>query len=649
MQSRYISFEQLKLKPFTTSQVRQLLEAIFTHIEISENALLRLYQLTNGNPYYLIEVIRLLVQDNKIVLGEGWWHGETLEDLELPTTIAIALQHKLQSCDEQVYTLLQQAAILGNSFRFDILLLMTAKDETTIEEQLTTATKAFLIREEQGSQAEDYRFCNTIIRQMLYDALSKRQRRRLHARAATATQEIYAHKLPRVYGILAYHFNAAALWPEAFEFATKAVEQAWKNEAWDEVDKYAQWVEEAVAGLKEISHQHPLLNLVLLMETKLKHASALMRAGHKINQAGQQADSALAIATKLNHGQFIARSKDILCELYWYQARFSEAIKLADEGLEAAQVANDERAKRLLHYHRGWVSWRSVPFAEALSHLRQACELAEMHQDSKLLAQARSFYGIVHHCQGAWREGTAYIRQGLELTRQLGDRRAESLICSLLMVTAYYQREHERLLELYENGLQVVRAVGWRIGEAYFHLLLGFDYLSPTNLQINQAWNFLQRGLAICQETGEKGFQLLATRGLAKVSTLIGESTQAIMRLQEMLSLLQRTGDLFEQVSTLCFLADAQETAGQIDAALASFTACQELSARLPFPIWQWQALYGEARCLDQLGNRALAIAKLDEACAIITKLRNGFETPKAASNFMQETEIVYQCLLDWQ
>jgi serine/threonine protein kinase/tetratricopeptide (TPR) repeat protein len=646
-QSRYSNFERIRLKPFGTQEVRQALDAIFHRIEISEREITHLCEVTSGNPYYLTELIRLLVSDKKIALGEGWWHCYSLQGMELPTTIGIAVQYKLEHCNKEIYELLSQAAVIGDSFRFDVLAILADKDEDELEKMLATAVKAFLIREERGSHGDEYRFYNTIIRQVLYDALGKRQKRRLHASAAAAIQEVYRNKLGRVYSTLAYHFNAANEWGQAFDFSVKALEQAWERDNWGEVAKHAQWAEEAAAGIEENPDDYDPLDQAVIAQAKIKYSTAMLRMG-KIDQAVTPAQTALEIAERLKNNSIMARTKDLLCEIHRFQGRFQAALKLADEGLEAAKAAGDNAAERLIHYHRGWVGWRVEPFDKALEHLSLACRMSEESSDMKVLVQARLYYGIVLHCQGDWREGSAVAMKGCELTQKLGDRYGETIAHTMLVLVSYYERRHERLREFYEAGIQIARTVGWRVGEAYFHILIGFDYLLPTNLDLSLAWDYLQRGVTICQETGEKGLLLLAGRGLAKIDTLTGQHPQAISKLQEILGVYKKFGEMFDQGAAYCFLGEAQEAAGNTEAALESFVACYEIAGKMPFPIWQWQALYGEARCLHRLGKTKQAVSKLSAACAVILKLRHEFESEESAANFIEETQVVYDALEEW-
>lgn len=643
-QSRYLTFEQIKLKPFDTSAIRAMLEAIFQRIEIASAEIDRLYEITSGNPYYLVELIRLLVNNNKISLGDGWWLCESLQEIELPTTIGIAVQYKLEQCSDEMKNLLTQAAVIGETFNFEVLAELSEMDEDELEKLISEAIKTFLIKEEKGSRGDDYRFYNATIRQVLYEALSKRQKRRLHSQAAEAIKTVYRSKLARVAGRLAYHYNAASEWQEAFEFARKAMEQAMEQEAWRSVARYSQWIEEAVTAIEESPEDYKPIDKVVLADLKLKCSLAMLRLGN-VGQAVTQAEQGLKIGLELNNNHLIARGKARLCEFGWFQGKFAEAIKLGDEGLVAAELAQDRISERHLHFHAGIASWRSMPFEMALKHLGKACELAEEDKDNRLLAQARTFNAVVLHCRGNWQEANLMIRKAKELAQNNNDFFGESRVYSVGSVIQYYERRHIELQEAHINAIELMRTIGWRIGEAYMHTMRGFDYLSPTNLDINQARDYLQRAMAVCQETGEKGFQLLIGRGMAKVATILGDYDSAITKLKELLNILRMIGDLFEQTATLCWLAEAYETADNLTEALSLYQECQSIAEKLQFPFWQWQALFGQGRCLQQLGKNKEAVSKLSSSCAIIVKLRKQFTSEQEAANFVAETQVVYDLL----
>jgi len=643
-QSRYLTFEQIKLKPFDNNDVRTMLEAIFQRIEIAPREIDRLSEITSGNPYYLVELVRLLVNENRISLGDGWWLCQSLEEIELPTTIGIAVEYKLEKCSEKLKNLLTQASVIGETFNFEVLAELSETDEDELEKLLFQAIKSFLVKEEKSSRGDDYRFYNATIKRILYEALSKRQKRRLHSQAAAAIQTIYRNKIARVIGKLAYHYNAAGEWQESFEFARRAIEQAVEQESWRDVAHYAQLIEEAVAGMEENPDDYDPVDKIVLANVKFKYSLAMLRLG-SVGQAVSQAEAGLKIGQELDNKSLIARGKARLCEYGWFQGKFADAIRIGEEGLADAKAVSDTVSERNIHFHAGVAAWRSAPFSIALEHLSQACEQAESSKDYRLLGQARTFYSVVLHCQGSWQEANSVIKKAKELTQSNNDRFSESRIYSVGSVIQYYERKHIELQETHQKGIELARSIGWRIGEAYMHTMQGFDYLSPTNLDINQAKDYLQRAMAICQETGEKGFQLLIGRGFAKVASILGEYDQAITKLQELLTILRAIGDSFEQTALLCWLGEAQEAAGKLPEALNSFQECLSLTEKLQFPFWQWQALFGQACCLHQQGKNKEAISKLSSACTIIVRLRKQFSSEQEGENFIRETQEVYDLL----
>ncbi|MBI4850284.1 MAG: protein kinase [Acidobacteria bacterium] len=643
-QSRYLTFEQIKLKPFDSNDVRKMLETIFLRIEISPQEIYRLCEITSGNPYYLIELVRLLVNENKISLGEGWWLCQSLEEIELPTTIGIAVEYKLEKCPEELKNLLAQASVIGETFNFEVLAEISEKDEDDLEKLLSIGVKTFLIKEEKSSRGDDYRFYNATIKRVLYEGLSKRQKRRLHAQVAEAIQTVYRNKISRVIGKLAYHYNAAGEWQESFEFAHRAIEQAIEQESWRDVSHYTQLMEEAVTAIEESPDDYDPIDKIVLADVKLKCSLAMLRLGN-VSQAVSQAEAGLKIGQELDNHSLIARGKARLCEYGWFQGKFADAIRIGQEGLISAKISKDVVSERYINFHVGVAAWRSVPLSIALEHLSLACELAEAANDNRLLALARIFYSVVLHCQGSWQEGNLVMKKAKELAQAVGDRFAEGRSYSISSIMQYYERNHLELQETHQRGVELSRSIGWRIGEAYMHTLLGFDYLSPTNLDINQAKDYLQRGMAICLETGEKGTQILIARGLARIATLLGDYSQAITKLQEILTILRTIGDLFEQTAVLCMLGEAQEADGQLDEAINSFQECFLLTEKLHFPFWQWQALFGQAICLNQLGRNKEAITKLSLACTTIVKLRKQFSSEKEGENFINETQKVYDFL----
>ncbi|MBL8152155.1 MAG: protein kinase, partial [Blastocatellia bacterium] len=286
-QSKYFSFETIRLKPFNSKEIRKMLDAIFSRIEIADSEVSHLCEATGGNPYYLTEVVRLLVADGKIEQEEGWWKCKSLTNFELPASVGMAVQQQLKACQQDLYELLSQAAVLGESFRFETLAEISGKTDKELEKLLSDAVKAGLFREEAANQGDDYSFSNTLIRRVLYDELSRRQRRKLHLTSATAIEEVFKGKLNRFLGQLTYHLSAAGEWRQAYDYGVRAIDQSWERNAWSELIRLAQMVEEAAEAIGQ--EEGDGIEPSGVMQIKLRAATAFMRQG-KLMQAKEKAE-----------------------------------------------------------------------------------------------------------------------------------------------------------------------------------------------------------------------------------------------------------------------------------------------------------------------------------------------------------------------
>lgn len=643
-QNLYAAFEVIELKPFTVVEIQAYLKAVFSQIEISEQEVNYIYKITNGNPYYLNEVIRLLVQANKIRLVGSLWNCESLEKLTLPSTIGTALLYKIEKCSQELRNLLTQASILGTSFSFDLLVKLTEIEEEELEKLLLEAEKEHLIYEERTSRQDEYYFQSSALQQILYDSVGKRQKKRLHLRAAVAIKGLYFNKLKQAFATLAYHYQMAGELAEAFYFAYQATLILFEQGAWDEVVKLGQLVEEAVIALKESDSLAEEIDLFSLVDLKNKYANALVNLG-RLELALDQTHSALEIAEKLSNQQLIAQTFTTMAHLGWFQGRFINIITWAEKGLLAAQLADNKFWQQQLHLQLGRAKIRSAPYKESLDHFVKACELAQEIGEEKLFAQAQAFRGVNLFLLGNRQEGFNYVNEGVALTKKLGDSVFESRVYSMISLMASCEYNFDLLKQMHEQGVKLSQQIGWRIGEIYQHTILAGSYLVDINLDTEKAEYLLQRALALALEVGDKATEVVIRRGLAQLAGLSGDYELAINQIKQTASTLKKFGELLEQTLTLRVLAEVQEVTSQTKEALETYTEALDVAQYVGAVHQEWIILLGQARCLYKLENLSEALSKLNLAKKIIEKLRTEMDASKEGRYFFETTERVYDLL----
>jgi ABC-type oligopeptide transport system substrate-binding subunit/DNA-binding SARP family transcriptional activator len=171
----------------------------------------RLYQETEGNPFFLMEIAKALFETGMIHLERGEWKGDfdriSEGKLPLPASVSEAIWARVHTLDEGAQGMLRLAAVLGNEFDFDLLHTVWDRSEDTTMEAVDVLLRHRLIDEGRGPTGRDYAFTHHKIQEVIYSALSRRRRQKAHARIGTAMESLYASEAEKLAGELAFHFQ----------------------------------------------------------------------------------------------------------------------------------------------------------------------------------------------------------------------------------------------------------------------------------------------------------------------------------------------------------------------------------------------------------------------------------------------------------
>ena len=209
---------ELTLTPLTNEEVEAMIRTIFLlpHA-LPADFLTPIYRLTEGNPFFIEEILKSLVNAGEIVYSEGRWkrkpsQSESLQVLSLsdrvplPRSVQLAVQQRLDDLSAEARDLLSLAAVTGRRFDFTLLQQVARRDEAELVHLVKELISAQLIVEE----AEDeFAFRHALTRQAVYTDLLSRERRALHLLVAETLERISAGTIDAHLDDLSYHFYAA--------------------------------------------------------------------------------------------------------------------------------------------------------------------------------------------------------------------------------------------------------------------------------------------------------------------------------------------------------------------------------------------------------------------------------------------------------
>jgi oligopeptide transport system substrate-binding protein len=208
----------------------------------------RLYEETEGNPFFLMEIIKALFETNVVRLEEQVWTGDFAQiserRLPLPAGLSEAIRARVERLEENGQDALRVAAVLGREFDFDLLNAAWGRGEEATLEALDALLRHRLVDEGSGAVGRDYVFTHHKIQEVVYDGIPRRHRQLAHAWAGKAMEGLYDPQVEDLAGELAYHFEQGRLLDEgltekAIHYLLRAGDRARGRMAYgDAIDYY---------------------------------------------------------------------------------------------------------------------------------------------------------------------------------------------------------------------------------------------------------------------------------------------------------------------------------------------------------------------------------------------------------------------------
>ena len=244
----------------------------------------RLYQETEGNPFFLMEIIKALFETGVVCLERGIWRGDfaqiSKEEIPLPASVSEAIRARALSLKDDAQEALRLAAVLGREFDFDLLNAVWGRGEEATLEALDDLLRHRLINEGTGPMGRDYSFTHHKIQEVLYGGMPRRHRQHVHARAGAAMERLYGSQAEPLVGELAFHFEQGqqldkTLTEKAITYLLQAGDRARGLYAHQEAIDYYQ---RALALLKEEGEHQRAARTLMKLGLTYHHAFEFRQA-----------------------------------------------------------------------------------------------------------------------------------------------------------------------------------------------------------------------------------------------------------------------------------------------------------------------------------------------------------------------------------
>jgi class 3 adenylate cyclase/tetratricopeptide (TPR) repeat protein len=217
---------EIALQPLDASAARSLLHHLFRQGELPHATRQRIEERAQGNPFYIEEVVRSLLDEGAVEFADGRFRATAkIHDALIPATIQEVIMARVDGQPLRRRQVLQTACVIGGTFHRDVLAAILG-DEAQLTADLQDLLDAEFLVPSDRLPGEEYAFKHPLIQEVAYEGLLSTRRQELHGKVGEAIERVLPAELPGYTGMLAYHYGKAGAVERAEEFLFRAGAEA---------------------------------------------------------------------------------------------------------------------------------------------------------------------------------------------------------------------------------------------------------------------------------------------------------------------------------------------------------------------------------------------------------------------------------------
>jgi class 3 adenylate cyclase/tetratricopeptide (TPR) repeat protein len=457
-------YSEITLQPLSAQHSEELIDALLRVSNLPTNLRELIKSKAEGNPFFVEEVIRMLIEQGIIARDEErdqWFAVKEPDEVIIPDNLNGLLTARIDRLPAETRTTLQYAAVIGRSFDQPVL-ASVIESNGYLQDHLSTLQRHELIREVRRLPEVQYMFTHELTRDAAYSTLLRRQRRRFHRKVGETLEALYSERLEEFAGRLGYHFQQAGQQEKARNYFDEAGDHAASLYANGEAIEYYRR-EMALVPQDEVgsdSWTRLLLKLGRVHEMSGSWQEALSLYRQIEDQGIQQSNPRLELEGLLPQVTIYSVPTDVRDR--------DSGPALAERALEIAESLQDPEATAktlwnllLQHFYMG------LDYRKGLESGERALEIAREYDLKELLPFILNDLGRAYSSTYRFDESIKAQKEAESLWRASGNMPmlADNLTTAADLLFGI--GEFEKSIQYAEEALEISRRIGNLWGQAY--------------------------------------------------------------------------------------------------------------------------------------------------------------------------------------
>ena len=416
------------LGPISVEASGELIRRVFgVEPGISDGLAQRIHERTGGNPYFVGEILKALVDEGSLYLRDGSWLGWEVDDLDLPDSVGAAVAARIGELSPVARQVAQVLAVAGTSATHELFGAVTDLEEDVLLGGIDELRAKQLVEESAERSDIVYRLSHPLVQEVLYSEIGLARARSLHRAVGEALERGVGSALDDRTHALAYHFSrAGGDDTRVVQYLSAAGREALSRRADREAVAFLGDALARVAGEGDRPEPDPNGDPpepvadpdVLSLQEDM--ARALQRSGD-YGAAAEHWQAALTLALEAGEDARAARLHGRIGQGAYFRGQYQDALAAYELGLERAVAAQDPVVEAHLRLHKGNALQSEGRAQEAQEEMEAALNLAGSVSDPSLLARVHRGLMILYTWLGDPDKVREHGSEAIPLSQAAGD------------------------------------------------------------------------------------------------------------------------------------------------------------------------------------------------------------------------------------
>jgi class 3 adenylate cyclase/tetratricopeptide (TPR) repeat protein len=533
-------YRQLPIEPLPAANAEEFLKPLVGDDPGLRPLIQVLVERTDGNPLFLEESVRTLVEARVLVGEPGRYRlARAGVPIVVPPSVQAILAARIDRLSPEDKQLLQAASVVGKDVPYTLLQAVADLPDDALRAGLTRLQESEFLYESKLFPELEYTFKHALTHEVTYGGLLAERRRALHARMVDAIEAQYPDRSAEHIERLAHHASRGEVWQKAAQYGRQAADRAAALCVDAEAAAHYQRALDALARVPVTQE-----SVRAAIDARLALRAPLWRGG-QLERLLDVFREAEMLGTQHNETERLDVVYSFFLQYYWAKGEYDRAIGYGQRCLEAGARRHDVGLEVTGHYYLGGCYHAQGRFPLALEH----------------------YHTIIDTLEGP-RETERYGLSGLPY----------SGACALAAQCLVEMGEGPRALELLRRGERVAQAANHLYSKA--PLAIAHGHLLLYQGEPADAIHVLEPIVAMCRENKFVGQTMRALTILGHGYARTGRASEAIPLLKEAIELQEGAGAFVDRAWWVGTLGEIYRRAGQLDDAETTARTALEFAQR---------------------------------------------------------------------